>query len=390
MNNNNITTVDDIELTSISSSAPITINNSIDLNTFDVTANEINLISLDSPNPSIVLNKNIDCNGNDLTEVDLLSCDEVFTTNSFALTKGVAQDQISHTTGSATILLESDINNTGNTSSRSQIVFSNRVNRNLGYVRIQPGTTNSLQIAMGSTLSNGQIDFFVSNSTNLSTQGNIAALTGAVNTQTHTTTLITNRVPTSFSQQAMSDVISITNASNNITINPSSLLVVTSQKSVALSDGFIRISNPLNIYNLGNLPATSGFSGNLFKFSNDLFYNSGGGVYNLCDPFYDRDDVTQTTDITTSVDINTTSGTIITVNTNLAAGSGAPIQVFNTKVLSTSLVSCQIVDYSGTLLTNGIPYIMVSTIVDGSFFINLLNIGSNAFNGVLKFQFIVR
>lgn len=62
----------------------------------------------------------------------------------------------------------------------------------------------------------------------------------------------------------------------------------------------------------------------------------------------------------------------------------------NSEATTTSNIQLTIVNYSGTLFTNGIPYVTVGTRSSGSFTIVLSNIAAtNALNGVLKISFLV-
>lgn len=100
--------------------------------------------------------------------------------------------------------------------------------------------------------------------------------------------------------------------------------------------------------------------------------------------------VTQATSITTGVTATGSSGIITTVSSTLAAVTSTGFTVTNTDVLSTSVVVASLVNYGGTLVTNGIPVVTVSAIAAGSFDIKITNAhASNALSGVMKISYIV-
>jgi len=101
-------------------------------------------------------------------------------------------------------------------------------------------------------------------------------------------------------------------------------------------------------------------------------------------------DITQITSITTTVIANGCAGTITTFNAVTLALSSSTFQVTNAEATTTSNIQLTIVSYSGTLFTNGIPYVMVGTRSAGSFTVVILNVGATqALNGVLKISFLV-
>lgn len=98
--------------------------------------------------------------------------------------------------------------------------------------------------------------------------------------------------------------------------------------------------------------------------------------------------VTQATSISTAVTLNGVNGIVTTVSTTAAALTASTFTVNNSKVLSTSIVKANIVDYSGTFVTNGLPSIAVTTIANGSFKIVIMNNhATNAFSGIFKISF---
>jgi len=99
--------------------------------------------------------------------------------------------------------------------------------------------------------------------------------------------------------------------------------------------------------------------------------------------------VTQTTSITTGVTSNGVAGQITTVTATTASAQTSSFTVTNSAVTSSSYVFLQLVSYSGTIYTNGIPLLTVSNITSGSFQINILNAGANALNGSLVITYLV-
>jgi hypothetical protein len=100
--------------------------------------------------------------------------------------------------------------------------------------------------------------------------------------------------------------------------------------------------------------------------------------------------VTQTGSITTGVTINSSSGVITTVSTAISANSSSSFTVTNSAVASSSVVVATIGDYSGTIGTDGHPYVMVDSITSGAFNIRICNAhNTNSTNGTLKVNFIV-
>lgn len=100
--------------------------------------------------------------------------------------------------------------------------------------------------------------------------------------------------------------------------------------------------------------------------------------------------VTQATSITTPVTINSSIGLITTQTTTAAAGGSPTFTVNNNAVTSSSTILVSINDYSGIPATNGLPVILITTILNGSFAINIMNCHSvNALNGTLDIVFQV-
>ena len=99
---------------------------------------------------------------------------------------------------------------------------------------------------------------------------------------------------------------------------------------------------------------------------------------------YDTANVTQLTAITTAVTVNANNGIITTVSSTLGAGSNAAFTVNNSKVLATSRILLT-ADHPGA----GVPILITETIVNGSFAIRIYNVGSAAFNNVVKIHFLI-
>ena len=99
--------------------------------------------------------------------------------------------------------------------------------------------------------------------------------------------------------------------------------------------------------------------------------------------------VTQITNMTTGVTSNGAAGQITTVSFTTATTATSTFTVTNSSVLATSYVTVAMVSYGGTILTNGIPIITVSSVSAGSFNISVLNAGANALSGVFVLQYKV-
>ena len=99
---------------------------------------------------------------------------------------------------------------------------------------------------------------------------------------------------------------------------------------------------------------------------------------------YDTANVTQITAISTAVTVNANNGIITTVSSTLGAGSNAAFTVNNSKVLATSRILLT-ADHPGA----GVPILITETIVNGSFAIRIYNVGSAAFNNVVKIHFLI-
>ena len=93
--------------------------------------------------------------------------------------------------------------------------------------------------------------------------------------------------------------------------------------------------------------------------------------------------VTQLTNITTAVTINSSAGVITTVSSTLASNTSASFTVNNSKVDANSVVLANVSNYSGT----GNPVLHIHSVSAGSFQIVLRNVSdSAAFNAALNIK----
>ncbi len=88
--------------------------------------------------------------------------------------------------------------------------------------------------------------------------------------------------------------------------------------------------------------------------------------------------------------INAVFGVFTSATLTTAAVTAATLTVTNNLITSSSKVSVQLVDYSGTVVTNGIPIVFKAVPGSGSLAITLVNIhASNALNGTVTIQFTI-
>lgn len=100
--------------------------------------------------------------------------------------------------------------------------------------------------------------------------------------------------------------------------------------------------------------------------------------------------VSQATDINTAVTASGPTTFITTQSASTAALSVDTFTVTNTSVTTTSAVVAKIDDYAGTILTNGVPIVLVDAVAAGSFDLTIYNAhATNALSGVLKIGVIV-
>lgn len=102
--------------------------------------------------------------------------------------------------------------------------------------------------------------------------------------------------------------------------------------------------------------------------------------------------VEQATNATTAVTSNNSSVIIVTQSVSTAAASAA-VTTFafnNTHIGEFSNVQATIVDYSGTLVTNGVPMVTLTDIAAGTVNVNITNCHpTNALSGTLRISIMV-
>jgi len=104
----------------------------------------------------------------------------------------------------------------------------------------------------------------------------------------------------------------------------------------------------------------------------------------------DSDIVTQITSIVTPVTIDNKAGIITTFQAVDVSEASSVFTVNNTFVTTSSIITVTLNSYSGTWLTNGIPYLTVENLQAGSFDIRITNIHSaNALLGTCDIAFNV-
>jgi hypothetical protein len=100
---------------------------------------------------------------------------------------------------------------------------------------------------------------------------------------------------------------------------------------------------------------------------------------------------TQATSNTTAVTLNGNCGKIAMFGnlTTAADAISAAFAVTNSFVGTASTVIAQVVAYTGTIVTNGVPVAVVSGIGSGTFNVQILNVGTAALAGTVTINFIV-
>jgi hypothetical protein len=105
---------------------------------------------------------------------------------------------------------------------------------------------------------------------------------------------------------------------------------------------------------------------------------------------FQKQTVSQTTNINTNVTLHQGAGKIITQNTSSIGGNGsASFVVFCNVCTSKSIVHVDIQHYTGTYGSDGIPIVYVHDINDGSFELLLYNNSGNGMDGILTLGFVV-
>jgi hypothetical protein len=84
-----------------------------------------------------------------------------------------------------------------------------------------------------------------------------------------------------------------------------------------------------------------------------------------------------------------TSG-LLTFTVTTAAATTQTAVINNGRVTASSQVVATITSYSGTMFTNGIPYVTIENVALGQFTVRLTNLhATNALSGTLKISFLV-
>lgn len=105
---------------------------------------------------------------------------------------------------------------------------------------------------------------------------------------------------------------------------------------------------------------------------------------------FPKGNVTQTTNINTTVIVHATTGVITTVSAATAGSDADIFTVTNNRCSATSLVLANLVDYAGTFNTDGLPVIQVDNITASAFDIVIINAdNATALDGILKIGFMV-
>jgi hypothetical protein len=104
-----------------------------------------------------------------------------------------------------------------------------------------------------------------------------------------------------------------------------------------------------------------------------------------------RGTVTQATNITTGVTLNNPAGTITTQSATAGPGLQQSFTVTcSSCTAATSIVVPTLAAYAGTLTTNGIPIVSVTTVSSGSFVITVANAhASNSLAGALTINYMI-
>jgi len=101
--------------------------------------------------------------------------------------------------------------------------------------------------------------------------------------------------------------------------------------------------------------------------------------------------VTQLTSLTTGVTLNATKGLITTISATIAALGASTFTVTNSSASATSHNDVYIVDYAGTVLTNGVPAVYTRNRTATGFDIVITNShATNALSGILTIGFEIK
>lgn len=137
-----------------------------------------------------------------------------------------------------------------------------------------------------------------------------------------------------------------------------------------------------NLYGIDRLQASNPAPNSAVTIRSPIVFNyTGSNALN-----FKQATVTQTTSLVTPVTINGSSGIITTVSATTERVAMESFTVNNTAVSATSVVLVSVASYDGTTLP---PVVTSTNTVNGSFQVNVINLGGNDLNGVLKIAFLV-
>lgn len=152
----------------------------------------------------------------------------------------------------------------------------------------------------------------------------------------------------------------------------------------------------------GTLPVTKGGTGIASLTANRIPYGDGASAFQSSASLtYDGTTLTlagklnlgqatvaQQTNITTSVQIDASSGVITTQTANAASNGTHTFTVNNSMVTTASVIDLTLGAYSGTYGGNGHPRVALGTKSNGSFTVIIINgHNSNALNGTMEINF---
>lgn len=146
----------------------------------------------------------------------------------------------------------------------------------------------------------------------------------------------------------------------------------------------IQMDNFINLNSTSIVPITDGVS--------NLGSSSERFDYVNCNHFtMGKANYSQTTNITTTVPITGSQGAfqITTQSSSLGSGLSQSFTVNNLSVVASSYVFCQLVTYSGVPITQGIPIISITSVVNENFTVTISNYGANALDGTFILRFLV-
>jgi hypothetical protein len=139
-----------------------------------------------------------------------------------------------------------------------------------------------------------------------------------------------------------------------------------------------------NIYGCDTLSANNPATGAAISITSPIYQSyTGANALN-----FGQANVIQATDssndLTSSVTINSPAGTIVTASASLDASNSVNFIVYNTCVTTTSSIFISLSNYNGS----GLPYLYTSNVTNGSFTVNIVNIGSLALNNTMNISFL--